>query len=209
MRFARLAMSPWRATVLVAAGAFFVLVWLFLRGLSEWGGAGSGHVIAYQQASDWSGISAAPQRADDARALDRTDQKPQVVFERASTKSAMNAMSSISARMLMHRIHTRARAAATAPNPKQRNALVIPNQMLVQLEVMNVRRPRAAAPSATLLLNRRSSHQPGMALAYTTLKPNASAGTCSGGSESREKNVGDIVLGVEHHLHVRIAKPAQ
>jgi hypothetical protein len=33
--FARLAMSPWRATVLVAAVAFLVLVWLFLRGLSR------------------------------------------------------------------------------------------------------------------------------------------------------------------------------
>jgi hypothetical protein len=33
--FARLAMSPWRATVLVAAVAFLVLGWLFLRGLSR------------------------------------------------------------------------------------------------------------------------------------------------------------------------------
>lgn len=33
--FTRLAMSPWRATVLVAAVAFLVLAWLFLRGLSR------------------------------------------------------------------------------------------------------------------------------------------------------------------------------
>ena len=32
---ARLAMSPWRAVALVAAVAFLVLVWLFLRGLSR------------------------------------------------------------------------------------------------------------------------------------------------------------------------------
>jgi hypothetical protein len=33
--FARLAMSPWRATVLVAAVGSLVVLWLFLRGLSR------------------------------------------------------------------------------------------------------------------------------------------------------------------------------
>jgi hypothetical protein len=33
--FARLAMSPWRAAALVAATAFLVFVWLFLRGLGR------------------------------------------------------------------------------------------------------------------------------------------------------------------------------